>query len=189
VFCRATACRLQFYRLIWSFCGNARYQRFSKLASSVTTPPAVSVIFLAHGGYPVFSRRIECSPADSSSVDGVLPTNFPSTLISAPAGVEVKVTDVIDGVWCAVALLAVSGERGAAAGETSGQVRSVNADQFTARDIARTDRIRCGVSYACNRWSLRLQESDGEQDREKRNDAPGYFIHRPFFLIALLEGP
>ncbi len=65
---------------------------FSNAASTVTLPPGLTVRVRRQGLKPVFSIEMACSPGAIRTVDAVLPTYFPSTVISAPSGVDLIIT-------------------------------------------------------------------------------------------------
>src|SRR6266496_302254 len=69
------------------------YGDFSRVASTVTLPLLLMVIVRCQGLNPDFSIMIECSPCVSCRVEGVVPTNLPSMVISAPSGVDLIATD------------------------------------------------------------------------------------------------
>ena len=73
----------------------AGYCVFSSVAFSVTSLPALSVMIRCQLLKPGDSTEIVWSLGDSFSVEGVLPTNLPSTLTSAPSGVDF--TDTVAG--------------------------------------------------------------------------------------------
>src|SRR5438876_746913 len=52
---------------------------------------------------------ISCSPAERATVEGVLPTNFPSTVMSAPSGVDLmSIEAVVDCGGSAFGMFAAS---------------------------------------------------------------------------------
>src|SRR6266481_9890846 len=50
--------------------------------------PLDTVILRSQGLYPAFFTESWCGPAATPTVEGVLPTKFPSISMSAPSGVE-----------------------------------------------------------------------------------------------------
>ncbi len=68
------------------------YGTFSKVASTVTFPPVLTLIVRCHGLNPDFSIKTVCSPGERRKVDVVLPTNFPSTVMSHASGVDLTKT-------------------------------------------------------------------------------------------------
>lgn len=54
----------------------------------LTLPAVLTVIARVQILKPDFSMIIVCSPIVNRKVDGVLPTNLPSTVISAPSGID-----------------------------------------------------------------------------------------------------
>ena len=65
-----------------------RYGIFSKVASTVTLPLALTLIVRCQALNPDFSIRIVWSPGASCKLDVVLPTNFPSIVMSLASGVD-----------------------------------------------------------------------------------------------------
>jgi len=61
---------------------------FTKVATMVEFPPAVTVIVRCQGVISSFSIEIWCSPGVNWIVDGVLPIYLPSTFMSQPGGVD-----------------------------------------------------------------------------------------------------
>ena len=61
----------------------------------LTLPAELTVIVRVQILNPDFSIVIECSPIVNFKVDGVLPTNFPSTVMSAPSGVDLMM--IVEG--------------------------------------------------------------------------------------------
>ncbi|MEK6303538.1 MAG: hypothetical protein AABO41_22770 [Acidobacteriota bacterium] len=53
-----------------------------------TLPAGLTVIVRSQALKPDFPIVIVCSPMLKRNVDGVLPTNLPSTVMSAPSGVD-----------------------------------------------------------------------------------------------------
>src|SRR5437867_10576389 len=64
------------------------YSCFSSVGSIVAVAPAPTVRVLSQILNPDFSNLILWSPATNRSDDGVLPMNLSSTVISAPADVD-----------------------------------------------------------------------------------------------------
>src|SRR5438445_10527057 len=50
--------------------------------------PLDTVILRSQGLYPAFFTESWCGPAATPTVEGVLPTKFPSISMAAPSGVE-----------------------------------------------------------------------------------------------------
>src|SRR5271170_1350453 len=71
---------------------DASYCAFSSVAFSVTSLPALSAMVRCQLLKPDDPTEIMWSPGDSFSVEGVLPTNLPSTLMSAPSGMDLTTT-------------------------------------------------------------------------------------------------
>src|SRR6266404_2347989 len=69
------------------------YGDFSRDASTVILPLLLIVSARRQVLNPDFSMMIACSPGASCRVEGVVPTNLPSTVISAPSGVDLIATD------------------------------------------------------------------------------------------------
>ena len=90
---------------------------FSSAAVSVTMPPGVIVMLFCQVLKPAFWTEIVHSPGGSRTVEGVLPKNLPSTLISPPSG-----SDFRTRVASSPAALSASicGLAGAASGGGSG---------------------------------------------------------------------
>jgi len=63
------------------------------VASSVISLPEANVTVRRQDLKPGFSTEIMWSPGASFSVEGVLPTYLPSTVTSAPWGVDFTVTE------------------------------------------------------------------------------------------------
>jgi hypothetical protein len=69
---------------------NFSYCAFSKNAFTVNSDPAATVKSRFHGANPGSKIATACAPMPTLKTEGVLPTYFPSTVISAPDGVELK---------------------------------------------------------------------------------------------------
>jgi len=74
-----------------------RLYGFTKVASMVEFPPAVTVIVRCQGVRFSFSTETRCSPGVNWIVDGVLPMYLPSTFMSQPGGVDFTIT-LTDGI-------------------------------------------------------------------------------------------
>ena len=61
----------------------------------LTLPAELTVIARVQTLNPALSMFIVCSPMVNFNVEGVLPTNFPSTMMSAPSGVDL--ITIVDG--------------------------------------------------------------------------------------------
>src|SRR2546429_5068254 len=68
------------------------YGVFSRFASRLMEPPAVAVTVLWQVLKPDFSRTTMWSPGDNWIVEGVVPINLPSIVISAPSGADLIAT-------------------------------------------------------------------------------------------------
>src|SRR5437016_10587290 len=68
------------------------YGVFSRFASRLIEPPALTVIVLCQALKPDFSRATIWSPDDNWIVEGVVPINLPSIVISAPSGADLIAT-------------------------------------------------------------------------------------------------
>ena len=68
------------------------YGVFSRFASRLIEPPALTVIVLCQVLKPDFSRTTIWSPDDNWIVEGVVPINLPSMVISAPSGADLIAT-------------------------------------------------------------------------------------------------
>src|SRR5437667_12470111 len=68
------------------------YGSLSSAASRLIAPPAVTVIVRCHSLKPDLPMEIVCSPGVNCTVEGVVPTNLPSMVISAPSGVDLITT-------------------------------------------------------------------------------------------------
>jgi hypothetical protein len=88
----------------------AGYCVFSSVAFSVTSLPALSVMVRCQLLKPGDSTEIVWSPGDNFNVEGVSPRNLPSTLTSAPSGVDFTDTVAAESVFALAVARAADAE-------------------------------------------------------------------------------
>src|SRR6202034_2428134 len=82
--------------------------------------PLDTVSFRSQGLNPAFFTESWCSPGATPTVEGVLPTKFPSTSMSAPSGVEDTSNSAAAPCSGDTAVVSVGPVLGVAAGDEGG---------------------------------------------------------------------